>query len=59
VNKLGLLLLVVQADPRCRSLETAPGSASTAVLRWPPSKWVGGRPLPPSSSATAPPGRRQ
>jgi hypothetical protein len=59
VKKLGLLLLVVHADPRCGSLEAAPGSASTTVLRWPPSKWVGRRPLPPSSSATALPGRRQ
>jgi hypothetical protein len=42
VKKLGLLLLVVHADPRCGSLEAAPGSASTAVFRWPPSKWVGG-----------------
>jgi hypothetical protein len=59
VKKLGLLLLVVQADPRCGSLKAAPGSASTTVLHWPPSKWVGERPLPPSLSATAPPGRRQ
>jgi hypothetical protein len=59
VKKLWLPLFVGQADPQQGSLEAAPGSASTAVFHRLPSKWVSGRPLPPSSLVKTRSGWRQ